>query len=273
MKVFRKYSAIVLVVLSLFSSLAKGNVPEMSAANTTETFDDVVTFLGNETESRLRGMGRNLGESSNRNEVRGSIEARCDLVLFGDEVDWQDYGKIIAAIGVDVFGSGGGATYAVIEDILKDQLKAVGLDTLKRILNGEVRDVNFNGEIAQLSGGIATYNNRGWSYKCCWPKWNFACCCSECGKQYWTLPNSHQPYLCWKGRNKDISNEVHPRTAASARPIKIMDKQHEQHMCFDVHTGDNNLYMSNCHGGSNQRFYFSDGLWKSAWKEDHCLDW
>lgn len=49
-------------------------------------------------------------------------------------------------------------------------------------------------------------------------------------------------------------------------------KTEANNKCLDVNMGDGNLYMHNCHSGSNQKFYFDGNLIKTR-QEDLCLDY
>ncbi|CAK9092576.1 unnamed protein product [Durusdinium trenchii] len=47
----------------------------------------------------------------------------------------------------------------------------------------------------------------------------------------------------------------------------------ENDKCLDVHTSTGNLYMGDCHGGWNQKFYFDGHLLKTMHQDDLCLDY
>eukprot|EP00929_Paragymnodinium_shiwhaense_P054169 TRINITY_DN27143_c0_g1_i1.p1 TRINITY_DN27143_c0_g1~~TRINITY_DN27143_c0_g1_i1.p1 ORF type:complete len:357 (+),score=50.68 TRINITY_DN27143_c0_g1_i1:170-1240(+) len=142
---------------------------------------------------------------TNRDEVRREKEENCSAVIYGDEIDHGDiYHGVLAGV-VDIFGGGGGAmTTAFLQEKLKKLVDAVGIDVVRKlIVDGE----NMTLDEGELTGGILTYSHKGWSYKCCaWlGNWSIsACCCKRCGKFTWPMPNTYQPYLCWKIRDDHV---------------------------------------------------------------------
>eukprot|EP00929_Paragymnodinium_shiwhaense_P057629 TRINITY_DN28853_c0_g1_i1.p1 TRINITY_DN28853_c0_g1~~TRINITY_DN28853_c0_g1_i1.p1 ORF type:complete len:255 (+),score=18.58 TRINITY_DN28853_c0_g1_i1:66-830(+) len=156
------------------------------------------------------------GAITNRDKVRRDKEKDCSAVIYGDEIEHVDYIKLNLSGTIDIFGGGGGAaTSAFLQEKLKDQARAVGLDVVRKlIVDGDSMPLG-NGE---LTGGVLSYNHKGWSYKCCtWGcKWLVcSCCCKRCGKHTWPLPNTHQPHLCWKLRDSNALLQLPNKTAVA----------------------------------------------------------